>query len=131
MRKHLKFYITLLLFILFSMTTLISVGFSSLNQNLNIAGDVEYTDAGNMIKSWTYYSSTDFHSSTYKDKIKSIDFLDNKNIPANAVESWDVSDVTNSNTMFGQWNSLPNSNSSYVDASMAKPTTERGYLTLV
>jgi hypothetical protein len=70
-----KFYITVSLSILCAITTLISVGFGALNKNLNIAGDVEYQeDMGNMIKSWGRYSSDDFHSSTYKSKIKTIVF---------------------------------------------------------
>ena len=50
--KNYKFFITVFITGLLMLTTLISVGFGALNQNLNIAGDVEYTeDVGNMIKS--------------------------------------------------------------------------------
>ncbi|MBQ6539396.1 MAG: hypothetical protein IJL76_03880, partial [Bacilli bacterium] len=87
-----KFYITTAIAVLLMITTLISVGFGALNKNLSIAGDVEYAeDMGNMIMKWTSSASTDFHSSTYRAKIKSVDFLDNKNIPNNAVATWDVS----------------------------------------
>ena len=66
-----KFYIKVSLSVLCMITTLISVGFGALNQDLNIAGDVEYIqDAGNMIRSWVYSSADDFHSSRYKSKIK-------------------------------------------------------------
>ena len=91
-----KFYITVSIAILCMITTLISVGFGALNQNLSIAGDVEYhKDMGNMIRYWTDDSTDDFHNSTYKYRITTINFLDNKVIPANAVESWDVSAVPN------------------------------------
>ena len=87
-----KFYITVSIAILCMITTLISVGFGALNQNLSIAGDVEYEkDMGNMIKAWEYESEEDFHNSNYKFNIRTIDFLDNKNIPADAVQTWDVS----------------------------------------
>ena len=92
MKNNYKFYITVFISMLLCITTLTSVGFGALNQNLNIAGDVEYVqDAGNMIKQYTSSTTTDFHSTEYKDKIKTIDFLDNKNIPVNVVTSWDVS----------------------------------------
>ena len=90
--KNYKFFVTVFIAGLCILTTLISVGFGALNQNLNIAGDIEYVqDSGNMIKEYTDSTTTDFHSPEYKDKIKTIDFLDTKTIPANAVSSWDVS----------------------------------------
>ena len=95
-----KFNITVLIVILCTITTLISVGFGALNQNLNISGEVKYTkDVGNMIKKYTTSTSTDFHSSAYEDKITSVDFLDNKNIPNSAVTSWDVSVNNNGKVM--------------------------------
>ena len=49
-----KFNTTVLIVILCSITTLISVGFGALNQNLNIAGDVKYSkDVGNMMKQYS------------------------------------------------------------------------------
>ena len=45
-----KFFITVSLSILCFLTTLTSVGFGALNQNLNIAGDVEYQKNYNMIR---------------------------------------------------------------------------------
>lgn len=96
-KSNYKFYITVSLAILCMVTTLLSVGFGALNQDLTIAGDVRYTqDPGNMIMSRIGNLTTDFHGSTYKTKIKTVDFLDNKNIPVTAVDSWDVSAVTNS-----------------------------------
>ena len=43
-KKHYKLYITVFIAGLLFVTTLISVGFSALNQNLNISGDIEYED---------------------------------------------------------------------------------------
>ena len=40
MQKHYKFYITVFISGLLLLTTLSSVGFGALNQDLNIAGDV-------------------------------------------------------------------------------------------
>jgi surface protein len=45
--------------------------------------------------------------------------------------SWDVTSVTSSSNMFIYSANLPNYNANYVDVSMAKPTTQGGYLTLV
>jgi len=44
-----------------------------------------------IIKSWTSSDTTDFHSAAYKESIISAEFLDHKNVPENAIESWDVS----------------------------------------
>ena len=97
-----KFYITTAIAVLLMITTLISVGFGALNQNLNIAGDVEYKlDESNMIRKYDTYENSNFHSSTYIEKIKTVDFLDNNNIPNNAVASWNVS--KNSNGKVRAW----------------------------
>ena len=52
-----------------------------------------------IIQSWSSGSSTDFHNSTYKSKIITATFLDNKNVPDNAVASWDVSANKNGSVM--------------------------------
>ncbi|MBQ6538853.1 MAG: BspA family leucine-rich repeat surface protein, partial [Bacilli bacterium] len=44
---------------------------------------------------------------------------------------WDVTNVTSSNNMFYNCSNLPNYNLSNIDVSMAKPTTQGGYMTLV
>ena len=52
--KNYKFLITVIIAGLCTITTLISVGFGALNQNLNIAGDVKYSkDVGNMMKQYS------------------------------------------------------------------------------
>ena len=112
--KKAKYYITVFIACLFGLTTLISVGFGALNQNLNIASDVEYIkDSGNVIRSWTEGSEEDFHNYTYREKISSIEFLNNKNIPNDAVEYWDVSAVSNSNRVMAWIIDDPNNTGYY------------------
>ena len=56
----------------------------SMDGTVNTMGDP-------IMKSYTYNSSTDYHSSTYKSKITSIVTKDNLEIPNTAIEYWDVS----------------------------------------
>ena len=56
----------------------------SMDGTVNTMGDP-------IMKSYTYNSSTDYHSSTYKSKITSIVTKDNLDIPTSAIEYWDVS----------------------------------------
>ena len=56
----------------------------SMNGTVNNMGDP-------IMKSYTYNSDTDYHSSIYKNKITSIVTKDNMEIPSTAIESWDVS----------------------------------------
>ena len=56
----------------------------SMNGTVNEMGDP-------IMKRYTNYSDTDYHSSTYKSKITSIVTKDNLEIPTSAIESWDVS----------------------------------------
>ena len=44
-----------------------------------------------IIQSFDSYSNEDFHSSNYKEKIKTVTIVNNKNIPANKIDSFDVS----------------------------------------
>ena len=49
-----------------------------------------------VIQAWDENSQTDFHSDYYKQNIVSATFVDNNNVPDNAVERWNVSeDKTN------------------------------------
>ena len=41
-KKHYNFFITTTIVILFLLTTLLSVGFSALNQDLSVSGDIDY-----------------------------------------------------------------------------------------
>ena len=52
-----------------------------------------------IMQSWGKYSSSDFHNSTYKSNITSVEILTNKDVPEDAVASWDVSSKKNGSVM--------------------------------
>ena len=52
-----------------------------------------------IIQSWSFGSSTDFHAEEYRTNIITATFLDNKDVPSNAVASWDVSANKNGSVM--------------------------------
>ena len=52
-----------------------------------------------IIQSWYNGASTDFHNSTYRTNIITATFLDNKDVPDNAIASWDVSANDNGSVM--------------------------------
>ena len=52
-----------------------------------------------VIQSWGSNSTTDFHNEVYRTKIKSVEILDTKTVPDNAVASWDVSEKKNKSVM--------------------------------
>ena len=52
-----------------------------------------------IIQRWYSDASTDFHNSTYQTNIITATFLDNREVPNNAVESWDVSANDNGSVM--------------------------------
>ena len=52
-----------------------------------------------IMQSWTAFSSSDFHNSTYKSNITSVEILTNKDVPEDAVASWDVSSKKNGSVM--------------------------------
>lgn len=68
-------------------------------KNGNFATIVTEKDYSPIIKSWEKSSAEDFHSSLYKPKITSINFLNTSVIPATVVQSWDVSDNNNKSVM--------------------------------
>ena len=94
--------------------------------------DGEVSEQGDPImKVYTSNTSTDYHSSTYKSKITSIVTKSNTEIPATAIESWDVSELEDGSvvayieddgrgvgtykvTIGGQGGVIANSNSSYL-----------------
>ena len=52
-----------------------------------------------IMQSWSVNSSSDFHNSTYKSNITSVEILTNKDVPEDAVASWDVSSKKNGSVM--------------------------------
>ena len=82
---------------------------SNLTSNLEIT--LNYVQAGttdegevlpaetNLMRSYTENSQLDYHNDEYREKITSIEILNNKNIPSDAVQSWDVSERQNGSVM--------------------------------
>ena len=85
------------------------------NQPANLTSDLtitlDYVQAGttdegevlpietNLMRSYTENSQLDYHSDEYREKITSIEILNNKNIPSEAVQSWDVSERQDGSVM--------------------------------
>ena len=53
----------------------------------------------NLMRSYSDGSQADYHNDAYREKITSIEFLNNKNIPSEAVQSWDVSERQDGSVM--------------------------------
>ena len=82
---------------------------SNLTSNLEIT--LNYVQAGttdegtvlpnetNLMRSYNGNSQTDYHSDEYREKITSIEILNNKNVPSEAVQSWDVSERQDGSVM--------------------------------
>ena len=82
---------------------------SNLTSNLEIT--LNYVQAGttdegevlpaetNLMRSYTENSQLDYHNDEYREKITSIEILNNKNIPSDAVQSWDVSERQDGSVM--------------------------------
>ena len=82
---------------------------SNLTSNLEIT--LNYVQAGttdegevlpaetNLMRSYTENSQLDYHNDEYREKITSIEILNNKNIPSDAVQSCDVSERQNGSVM--------------------------------
>ena len=85
------------------------------NQPANLTSDLtitlDYVQAGttdegevlpvetNLMRSYTTNSQLDYHSAEYREKITSIEILNNKNVPSDAVKSWDVSEKQDGSVM--------------------------------
>lgn len=66
-------------------------GYATFQANLNITAKGNIISKDRVIQNYGLYSDTDFHSDYYKENIVNATFLDNNNIPSNAVESWNIS----------------------------------------
>ena len=53
----------------------------------------------NVMRSYHWNTTNDYHSDEYREKITSIEFSNNKNIPSEAVQSWDVSERQDGSVM--------------------------------
>ncbi|MBQ6539092.1 MAG: choice-of-anchor J domain-containing protein [Bacilli bacterium] len=103
MKNNYKFCITLFITILTCITTLISVGFSALNQNLTVSGDVEYEEHDDSkllydvlkreARLGTYAKEyTGTHHDSFTDE------------PTKNIYHWYASNDTNANTILDKWN---------------------------
>ena len=52
-----------------------------------------------IMQKWNSSSTTDFHNEAYRLKIKTAEFVESKNIPAEAIETWDVSESKDGSVM--------------------------------
>ena len=53
----------------------------------------------NLMRSYRWNYSDDYHNDAYREKITAIEILNNKNIPSEAVQSWDVSERQDGSVM--------------------------------
>ena len=60
---------------------------------------IEEPEISNVIQSWNNNSTSDFHSDKYKASIVTATFVDTREVPSNATESWDVSEAKDGGVM--------------------------------
>ena len=53
----------------------------------------------NLMRSYSLDSQLDYHNDAYRENITSIEILDNKNVPSDAVQRWDVSERQDESVM--------------------------------
>ena len=81
-----------LLFVAFCLLFVITAGYAAFSTNISLHVKGNILEGTRVIQEWDENSQTDFHSDFYKQNIVSITFLNNNNVPENAVESWNVSE---------------------------------------
>lgn len=67
-------------------------GYAAFSTNLTFKAKGNIKEKSRIIQSWSSTDTTDFHSGFYKENIVSATFVDNANVPSNAVENWNVSE---------------------------------------
>ena len=60
---------------------------------------IEEPEISNVIQSWSNDSTSDFHSDKYKSSVVTATFVDTREVPSNATESWDVSEAKDGGVM--------------------------------
>ena len=70
----------------------ITTGYAAFSTNIQLHVKGNILEGTRVIQKWDNNSQTDFHSDFYKQNIVSITFLNNNNVPENAVENWNVSE---------------------------------------
>ena len=76
----------------FCLLFVITAGYAAFSTNISLHVKGNILEGTRVIQEWDENSQTDFHSDLYKQNIVSITFLNNNNVPENAVESWNVSE---------------------------------------
>ena len=76
----------------FCLLFVITAGYAAFSTNISLHVKGNILEGIRVIQEWDENSQTDFHSDFYKQNIVSITFLNNNNVPENAVESWNVSE---------------------------------------
>ncbi len=76
----------------FCLLFVITAGYAAFSTNISLHVKGNILEGTRVIQEWGENSQTDFHSDFYKQNIVSITFLNNNNVPENAVESWNVSE---------------------------------------
>lgn len=75
-----------------SLLLFLCVGYAAFSTNLTLTAKGNIKEKSRVIQTWSSTDQTDFHSDFYKQNIVSATFLDNNNVPSNAMESWNVSE---------------------------------------
>ncbi len=76
----------------FCLLFVITAGYAAFSTNISLHVKGNLLEGTRVIQEWDENSETDFHSDYYKQNIVNITFLNNNNVPDNAVESWNVSE---------------------------------------
>ena len=76
----------------FCLLFVITAGYAAFSTNIQLHVKGNILEETRVIQKWDNNSQTDFHSDFYKQNIVSITFLNNNNVPENAVENWNVSE---------------------------------------
>ena len=76
----------------FCLLFVITAGYAAFSTNISLHVKGNILEGTRVIQEWDENSETDFHSDYYKPNIVNITFLNNNNVPDNAVESWNVSE---------------------------------------
>ena len=103
MKKKTKKYISIFIGGLFLLTTLISVGFGALNNNLNISSDVEYIYNGELLYDVLRKEANNgIYAREYMEDHRD-SFTEN---PVKSIYHWYAEDNTEATTILDKWNVL-------------------------
>lgn len=81
----------LIIFSIIFIMIFLSTGYAAFSTKITLKAKGNIIEKSRIIKSWTNTSNEDFHTDFYRERIVNITFLNNRTVPYNATESWDVS----------------------------------------